>query len=59
MDEADYTDRCAEGRNHEWPRWRDRMYGRCRARRWNRLAWLFADRQGRLILRRLREIKRG
>ena len=57
-DRSAYQDRHAEALGHDRPHWRSRMYGRCRYHGWNRLAWLFADKQGRVILRRLREIKR-
>jgi hypothetical protein len=56
--QSEYADRHAEALGHDRPRWRSRMYGRCRYHDRNRLAWLFADKHGREILRRLREIKR-
>jgi hypothetical protein len=40
------------------PKWQARMYGRCRSRGRNRLAWLFANRQQREFLRQLRKIPR-
>lgn len=60
-DQSNFSEDCAarhaESAGHERPRLRSRLYGKCRARRWNQLAWFLADRHGREVLRRLREIK--